>query len=82
MRIDHERRLGIFEDLNRQLPTHGRKVLKEDLQRVSSFKMLEENANRHSRTDEHRSAPENLGIGDDARRMHGWLLEDTEFSAG
>jgi hypothetical protein len=66
MRIDDERRFGVFEYLNGQLSAHGRKVIEEDVQRVPCLKVLEEDANRNSRADEHGGAPEDLGVGDDA----------------
>jgi hypothetical protein len=77
MRICNQRSLGVFQDLNGKVTGDGREILKEDLEGVTSLKMLKEDSDRHSRTDEHRGTAHDLRVGDDAGGLHGALLTGT-----
>jgi hypothetical protein len=71
MRICYERGTSLFKDGYRQFATDGRKVTQEDLQRVSSFQVIEERLDWDPCTSEHGSSAMDVGIDGDQLRLHG-----------
>jgi hypothetical protein len=67
MRISFQLGFGVFKDLHSKLPTHGRKVFKENFQWVSGLEVFKQDSYGDPRSDEHRSTSEDLGIRDDTR---------------
>ena len=62
MRIEHEGRLGVFEHLNRKYPTHRGEIPQENFQRVTCFKVFEDDAHRHPAANEHGCSTEDIGV--------------------
>jgi hypothetical protein len=81
MRIEHKSQLGVFKYLDRKLSANRGEVLKEDFQGIARFQMLEDDANGHSCPYENGRSTEDLGVRNDARGLHGWLLRGVKFTA-
>ena len=62
MCIVHEGHLGIFQNLNREFPAHGRKIIQEDFQRIACFQVLEDDADGHSGANENRRSAKDLRV--------------------
>ena len=62
----------------RELAAHGRKIIKEFLQRVTALNVVNKCLNRDSRSDEYRSAPKDVGIGvNNGRLLHAATSQNT-----
>lgn len=51
-----------FKDRNSVLACHVGEILKENIQRIASFEVIEQRLNRHARTCKHRPAAKALRI--------------------
>ncbi|OGA79130.1 MAG: hypothetical protein A3G81_00260 [Betaproteobacteria bacterium RIFCSPLOWO2_12_FULL_65_14] len=71
MRIRYECSTRLFKHGYRQFATDGREVIEKDLQRISSFQVIEERLDRDPCTSEHGSSAVDVWIDGDQLRLHG-----------
>ena len=62
MRIADERRFGVLEDLDRRSAADRRKIFQEDIERVASLQVFEEDSHWYPRANEYRRASHDLEV--------------------
>ncbi len=71
MRIGEECGARLFKHSYRQFATDGRKIIQEDLQRISGFQVIEERLDRDARANENGRSAVDLGIDGNQLCLHG-----------
>ena len=71
MRIRQQRSVRFFEHRYRQVAADGRKVIKEHLQRITGFEVIEQGLDWNSGPGKDRRAAMNLRVDSDELLVHG-----------
>jgi hypothetical protein len=82
MRIGNECHPCVLQNLYRKFAADGGKVLQENFEGIARFKVFKDDADGHTSAHENRRSAEDLWVRNDARGLHGELLENRQFTSG